>query len=304
MIPEWRSSSLSAWYSSLPSWWSSSKTANPMFDLSLFKIPTFLGGSIAAFTMNGSLFAMLVYIVLYLQDDLGYSALGAGLRVAIISAAMFVSATISGRLSSHVPVRWLIGPGLFLVGISLILMAGLDGTTSWTHLIPGFILGGIGSGFVNPPLASTAVGVVTPERSGMASGVNTTFRQIGIAVAIATYGSIFTASIHRGLTSALAGQPELAGRASSVADALKQGAVGPIVASTPEDLRGPLVAAIHSAFAGAMNDIFYVSAALALVGAVCSTLLIRSRDFVGYQAPAPQATPDQDALAGLEATAS
>ena len=146
------------------------RVKHPMFDLSLFKIPTFLGGSIAAFAMNGSLFAMLVYLVLYLQDDLGYSALGAGVRIAIISGAMFVSATISGRLSSHVPVRWLIGPGLFLVGIALITMAGLDGTTSWTHLVPGFIIGGIGSGLVNPPLASTAVGVVTPERSGMASG--------------------------------------------------------------------------------------------------------------------------------------
>ncbi len=52
------------------------RVAHPMFDLSLFKIPTFLGGSIAAFAMNGSLFAMLVYLVLYLQDDLGYSALG------------------------------------------------------------------------------------------------------------------------------------------------------------------------------------------------------------------------------------
>lgn len=267
------------------------RVKHPMFDLSLFKIPTFLGGSIAAFAMNGSLFAMLVYLVLYLQDDLGYSALGAGVRIAIISGAMFVSATISGRLSSHVPVRWLIGPGLFLVGIALITMAGLDGATSWTHLVPGFIIGGIGSGLVNPPLASTAVGVVTPERSGMASGVNTTFRQIGIAVAIATYGSIFTAALGRGLTSALAGQPALASKAPELVTALKQGAIGPVVASTPPNLRGPLVAGLHTAFAGALNDLFYVSAALALVGALCSTLLIRSQDFVATHAPTPE--PDR-----------
>jgi EmrB/QacA subfamily drug resistance transporter len=276
------------------------KVQHPMFDLSLFRIPTFLGGSVAAFAMNGSLFAMLVYLVLYLQDDLGYSALGAGIRIAIISGAMFVSATISGRLSSHVPIRWLIGPGLFLVGVALITMTGLDGATTWTHLVPGFIIGGIGSGLVNPPLASTAVGVVTPERSGMASGANTTFRQIGIAVAIATYGSIFTASLQRGLTSALASQPALAGKTSELVTALKQGAVGPVVASTPPSLRAPLVEGLHSAFAGAMNDLFYVSAALALVGAVCSTLLIRSRDFVATHAPPPepQRTPEDLATAG------
>ena len=167
-----------------------------MFDLSLFRIPTFGGGLAAAFAMNGSLYAMLLYLVLYLQDDLGYSALQTGLRLLIMSGVTLVTATIAGRLSTHMPVRWLIGPGLFLVGIGLLLMTGLDGASSWTHLIPGFIVAGAGSGMVNPPLASTAVGVVTPQRSGMASGVNTTFRQIGIATGIAVYGSIFAASLH------------------------------------------------------------------------------------------------------------
>jgi hypothetical protein len=177
------------------------------------------------------------------------------------------------------------------VGVSLIVMAGLEGTTTWTHLVPGFVLGGLGSGLVNPPLASTAVGVVTPDRSGMAAGANTTFRQIGIAVAIATYGSIFTASLQHGLTAALSNQPALAAKTSALVSALKQGAVGPIVNSTPPNFRGPLVEGLHSAFAGAMNDLFYVSGALALVGALCSMVLIRSRDFVADLAP----TPEQDA---------
>jgi EmrB/QacA subfamily drug resistance transporter len=277
------------------------KVAHPMFDLSLFRIPTFVGGSIAAFAMNGSLFAMLVYLVLYLQDDLGYSALGAGVRVVIISGGMFVAATISGRLSSRMPVRWLIGPGLFLVGIGLLLLSGLNGTTSWVHLVPGFIIGGLGAGLVNPPLASTAVGVVTPERSGMASGANTTFRQIGIAVAIATYGSIFTASLSRGLSAALADRPGLAHRTPALVTALKQGVVGPLVAETPADLRGPLVAGIHGAFAGAMNDLFYVSGATALVGALGAVVFIRSQDFIATHAPARPPDPAAARLAGVAA---
>ena len=106
-----------------------SRVAHPMFDLSLLRVPTFTGGSIAAFAMNGSLYAMLLYFVLYLQDVLGYSALDAGLRIAIISAAKLVTAVIAGRLSERVPARWLIGPGLLLVGIGLILMAGLSGAS-------------------------------------------------------------------------------------------------------------------------------------------------------------------------------
>ena len=98
---------------------------------------------------------------------------------------------MSGRLSVKVPVRALIGPGLALIGVGLLLMRGLNASSSWTHLIPGLIVGGIGVGLVNPPLASTAVGVVEPRRAGMASGINSTFRQVGIATGIALLGTLF-----------------------------------------------------------------------------------------------------------------
>ncbi|HJY55923.1 MAG TPA: MFS transporter, partial [Streptosporangiaceae bacterium] len=120
------------------------RVAYPMFDLSLLRVPTFAGASIAAFAMNGSLYAVLLWLVLYLQDILGYSAQDAGLRLAIISGAQFVTATIAGRSSERVPARWLIGPGLLLVGVGLIVMGGLTGGSDWTHLIPGFIVAGLG----------------------------------------------------------------------------------------------------------------------------------------------------------------
>ncbi len=58
-------------------------------------------------------------------------------------------------------------------------------------LLPGFLIGGIGIGFVNAPLATTAVSTVRVERAGMASGINNTFRQVGIATGIAALGAIF-----------------------------------------------------------------------------------------------------------------
>ena len=69
-------------------------------------------------------------------------------------------------------------------------MRGIDPTSEWTHLIPGFVVAGVGAGLVNPPLASTAIGVVRPQVAGMASGINSTFRQIGIATSVAALGSI------------------------------------------------------------------------------------------------------------------
>jgi len=165
--------------------------SEPMFDLKLFRKPTFVGGSIAAAGINGSLYAMLLYLVLYLQTPLHISALGTGLRLAIITGVSMATGVQAGRLSARMPARWLIGPGLVLVGIGLLLMRGISADSSWTHLIPGFIVAGAGSGMINPPLASTAVGVVAPKDSGMASGINSTFRQVGIATAVAAYGSIF-----------------------------------------------------------------------------------------------------------------
>ena len=259
--------------------------ANPMFDVRLLRVPTFAGGSIAAFAMNGSLYAVLLYLVIYLQDILGYSALGAGLRVSVITLATLVTATAAGRLSEHMPVRWLIGPGLLLVGIGLIVMAGLTGTSSWTHLIPGFFIAGLGCGLVNPPLASTSIGVVPPEQAGMASGTNATFRQIGIATGIAALGSIFVSQLQSHLAAAL--PPSLAGSAGTIAAAVRQGSVARVLASVPAADRGATALALRSSFAAGLDDLLYITAALALAGGVCALLLIRSKDFVKRESAAP-----------------
>jgi EmrB/QacA subfamily drug resistance transporter len=260
--------------------WIESRAEHPLFDLSLFRIPTFSGGLIAAFAMNGSLFAMLLYMVLYLQDDLGYSALGTGVRLLLLSGATMLTATTAGRLSSAVPARWLIGPGLVIVGVGLLLMSGIQGMTSWTHLIPGFVVAGAESGMVNPPLASTAVGVVDPRRSGMASGVNTTFRQIGIATGIAAYGSIFASSLQSKLGGALGSIPALHQHLAGIVTEIKQGDGARAISGVPAALRIHLIEAIRSSFAGALDLLLVVSAILAIVGALSALVLIRPRDFV------------------------
>lgn len=265
------------------------RAVHPLFDLGLFRVPTFGGGLIAAFAMNGSLYAMFLYLVIYLQDELGYSALATGVRLLLVSGVSLVVAAAAGRASEHVPVRWLIGPGLVLAGVGLLLMTGLSAASAWTHLIPGFIIAGAGSGLVNPPLASTAVGVVPPQRAGMASGVNTTFRQIGIAVGIALYGTIFAGTLRHDLERPLAGLPGLAGQAPRIAAAVTQGNGGSIIASAPASARAGLAAAIGAAFTGSLNDLLAVSGILALSGGVLAVFLIRRKDFIARQPAAHDA---------------
>jgi EmrB/QacA subfamily drug resistance transporter len=250
-----------------------------MLDLPLFKVPTFSGGNIAGFAMSVGIFSVLLYLVLYLQDVLHYSPLGTGVRLLLLSGAVFVVSGLSGRLSSSVPVRFLIGPGLALVGVGLVLMMGLDASSDWTHLIPGLAVAGAGLGLIEPPLASTAIGVVRPERAGMASGINVTFRQVGISVGIALLGTIFATRLGAFVTANTASTP-LHPQAGAIATAVKNDHINTLFQTLPRAQDGVLVHVLRASYASALNDILLVAAIITFVCAVLCFVLIRQKDFI------------------------
>jgi EmrB/QacA subfamily drug resistance transporter len=259
---------------------------HPMFDLALFRVPAFSGGCVAAFGLSASIFAMILYLVLYVQDILGYSALGTGLRMTVMSAGMFAAATISGRASTRVPVRLLIGAGLIGGGAGLLLMRGLGAASSWTHLIPGLILAGVGAGLVNPPLASTAVGVVRPERAGMASGINSTFRQVGIATGIAVLGTLFSHTLTEHVRATITTVPHISGRAAQITAAVQAGQTGRLIAHLPARTGHAVAIVTRSAFTAGLNQILLIAAIIALASGLVSFAAIRGQDFVA-QSPTP-----------------
>ncbi len=261
---------------------------NPMLDLRLFRKPTFCGASIVAFAVSASMFAMFLYLTLYLQTILGLSPLQTGLRFLPTTVVMFFVAAASGNLSARVPVRLLLGSGMALVGVGLLLMRGLTASSDWTALLAGFIVAGVGVGLINPALASTAIGVVPPQRSGMASGINSTFRQVGIATGIAALGAIFENAISSDLKPKLTGTP-VAGHAAQIAHAVAAGGAQKVLGSVPGAIRADATTAVHGAFASAMNDILLVGAIGAFTGAVLGLLLVRGRDFVTAGAREPAA---------------
>src|SRR6195952_1698087 len=98
----------------------------PMLDLTLFRKPTFVGVSIVAFALSASIFALFLYLTLFMQNILGYGPLAAGVRFLPITILSFFAAAVSGNLTERVPVRVLLATGLGLVGVGLLLMRGLD----------------------------------------------------------------------------------------------------------------------------------------------------------------------------------
>jgi len=260
---------------------------HPMFDLGLLRKPTFVGGLVAAFGVSASVFSLLTYLVIYVQDVLGYSAVATGVRFLFLSGASFFAAAAAGRLTEHVPTKLLIGPGFLILSGGLFLMLGIDAHSTWKHLIPGMLVSGVGIGLINPPLASTAVGVVSPDRAGMASGVNSTFRQVGIATGIAALGSIFATRVSDGISSRLSGGPGSA-YSGKVAEAVTGGHLGAVVGHVPARARQQVSAAAVDSFTHALDHIILIAAVVALVAGLVSLVLIRQRDFVsGSGSPDP-----------------
>src|SRR5258705_11458056 len=217
-----------------------------MIDLALFSRPAFVCAQITAFAISSTLFAMFLYLTLYLQDVLRLSPLQTGVRFLPLSLVSFFAAPLAGRLSGHVPIRLLLGGGLALCAISLLLMSGISIHSGWTTLLAGFLVGGVRIGFVNAPLATTAGLTVRQERAGMASGLNNTFRQLGIATGIAALGAIFQS---------------------------KAGGPGP-------GASGQLTDAARTAFISGLNSILEVGAVVAAVGAGPRGVLVPGKDFV------------------------
>jgi EmrB/QacA subfamily drug resistance transporter len=254
------------------------RTRAPMLDLGLFRVPAFAGASIVAFGVSASIFSMFLYLTLYLQDVLGLSPLAAGLRFLTLSGVTLIVAAIAGRLTTVVPVRLLMGVGLVLSGVSLMLMRGLSVSSHWTHLLPAFLVGGAGVGMINPPRASTAIAVVPPRQAGMGSGINSTFRQVGIATGIAALGSIFTSEIRTHVSAGLAALHQSG--AGALTKAISNGATAQAIAHLPEQARAAVAGVARSSFIASLNDLFLIAAIVAFVGAVGALTLIRSRDFV------------------------
>jgi EmrB/QacA subfamily drug resistance transporter len=212
----------------------------PMFDLSLFRNAAFCGVSISTFAIGAGMFAAFPYITLYLQNLLGFSPLQGGLRLLPSTVLVFVVPIVARRFGQRVSSGLQLGSGLVLVTLGLLLMSRLSNDSHWTALLPGLLLAGAGIGLANPAIAHVALAVVPPNRSGMASGINNTFRIGGVATGVAALGAVLQ---HRVANSVIAA--------------------------------GPRTAVQHRAFVTGIHELLLVGTGLALAGAIAAFALIR-----------------------------
>ena len=219
----------------------------PMLDLSLFGNEAFCGVSIATFAIGAGMFAAFPYITLYLQNLLGYSPLQGGLRVLPATLLVFVVPIVARRFGKLVRSGIMLGTGMTLVAVGLLLMSRVSNGSHWTVLLPGLLLAGAGIGLANPAIAQIALAVVAPNRSGMASGINNTFRIGGVATGVAALGAVLQ---HRVANDA-------------------------VIAAGPRAAGPGGFAAAHTSFVSGTHELLLVGTVLAAAGAVAAFALVR-----------------------------
>jgi hypothetical protein len=155
-------------------------------------------------------------------------------------------------------------------------MGGIDPTDDWTGLLAGFLLTGAGVGLINPAIADVAVSVVPRDHAGMASGINDTFRQVGIAIGIAAWGAIFLGRGAAHVEQVAAGTPAATGdRPRQLVEAVSSGNLDSALANVPPGSRAGVADAARSGFLSGINEILMLGGIIAIVGALFALWLIR-----------------------------
>lgn len=239
-----------------------------MLDLELIRQPSFAALMFAALMLNGCAFANLAFVSVWLQSVQGLDPVHTGLVFMPLSITSLVVAGITGRKLHGVAPKLPVGIGMLLIGTGVLLQLRIDAGSTWTTLVPGLLVTGLGVGMVNPALADAILAAAPRERAGMAGGAMNTFRQLGYALGIAALGTVFVtrATADLGLFRSPA----------AAASALSSGQSPALVAGMPAAARASAEDAIRSAFAHGLGQVFLLSGLGALLAGVLTLALVRS----------------------------
>lgn len=175
--------------------WRESRAKAPMLPLRLFRNRSFAVANIIALVFSLGIFGAVFILIQFLQLVQGASPLRAGVMTMPWTMAPLVVAPLTGLITPRIGVRPVIIAGLACMAAGLFWIAAiLDPDVAYAAMVPPFILAGVGMGLVFSPIATAVLDGMAPEDQATASGTNSTAREIGVALGIATLTAIFTAA--------------------------------------------------------------------------------------------------------------
>lgn len=165
--------------------------AATLLDFSLFSIPSFRNGNIAAMIVSMGEFGIILSLPIWLQNVLGYSALQTGLLLLPLAAGSFAASGFAGAFGNKIkPVTIVrVGIGLEIIGVAL-LGVMISSNTPWGTFVPFLFIYGLGVGLATAQLTGVVLKDISPLKSGQASGTQSTARQVGSALGIAILGTV------------------------------------------------------------------------------------------------------------------
>ncbi|MGV9246692.1 MFS transporter [Streptomyces sp. NPDC003710] len=161
------------------------RTRTPMIDLTLLRRPRFLGSSAAGLFTGLGVIGLFSFLPALLQRTLGLSAMDTAWLFLVWSGLSFAVALQAKRLAGRVSPRHQLALGFGLHTVAVLTMLGAIGAHSWARMLPGLVIGGVGSGLLNAALPLVAVESVPMARAAMGSGAQQTFRYIGSCAGVA-----------------------------------------------------------------------------------------------------------------------
>ena len=175
--------------------WYEPRRDEPLIDLRFFRSAPFSGATVIAISSFAALGGFLFLSTLYLQNVRGLDALHAGLWMLPMAVPMFLCAPLSGRLvGARGPRLPLLIAGVAMT-TSAVLFAAFEAETSNVTLFIGYVLFGIGFGFVNAPITNTAVSGMPRAQAGVAAAVASTSRQLGQTLGVAVVGAVLASGV-------------------------------------------------------------------------------------------------------------
>lgn len=244
-------------------------SAHPMLDLNLFRERNFAVGNASTLAIYGGLGAVPFFLVLFLQQVAGYSALQAGLATLPVTFEMFLLSKRWGALADRIGPRLFMGGGPVVAGIGIALLARLDASGDYlTDALPGILVFGFGLSLTVAPLTATVLGGVDERHAGMASAINNATARIGSLLAVAAIGAVVSASFASALDGRVAGQDVPA----AVIESAKSRALS---ADAPAD-RPQLQPALDASSVHAFRVAMLITAGLVAVGGGLSAAGIRN----------------------------
>jgi EmrB/QacA subfamily drug resistance transporter len=245
------------------------RSSHPMLPLALFRRRNFAIGNVETFSMYAGLGLLFFFLVLYLQQVAGYSAVEAGTTTIPVTLMMFVLSTRFGALADRHGPRFFMGVGPLIAAAGLAMFLRLDANVDYlTDLLPGLVVFALGLSMTVAPLTATVLADADERNAGIASGVNNAIARVASLIAIASVGALIASSFGVSLREdlgPLANRPEVS---RAIDEAKKQ----PLASVTVEDaspaVRGRVAQASRESSVDAFRLAIGIASALVALGGI------------------------------------